>query len=66
MWHAFVRVEAYTGFWWRILMERDYFGDTCVIGKITLKSNFMKLDVEAWSGLIWLRIKTVGDNLRKR
>jgi hypothetical protein len=41
-------------------------GESCVVGKLTLISYFMKWNVEAWPGLIWPRIGTVGDHQRMR
>jgi hypothetical protein len=52
-------VEAYTVFWWRNLRERDYLEDPGVDGRIILKRIFRNWD-GAWTGLIWLRIVTVG------
>ena len=37
MWHAWVRGEAYTGFWWGNLRERDHLGDLGIDGRIILK-----------------------------
>jgi hypothetical protein len=34
--------EAYTGFWWGILRERDYFGDP---GRIIKRRIFRKRDM---------------------
>jgi hypothetical protein len=37
--------EAYTGFWWGNLRERDYFGDPGVDGRIILRRILRKQDV---------------------
>ena len=39
------RREAYTGFWWGILRERDYLGDPWVDGRIKLRWILRKWDV---------------------
>ena len=57
------RGEAYIGFWWGNLRERDHLGNPGVDGRIILRSNFKKRDVGAWTGLIWLRIGTGGGHL---
>jgi hypothetical protein len=44
------RREAYRGFWWRNLKERDTLGDTGVNGRIILKWYFRKWDVVVWTG----------------
>jgi len=54
------RREAYTGFWWGNLRERDHLGDRGVDGRIILRWIFRKWDLKAWTGLIWLRIGTDG------
>ena len=38
--------EAYTGFWWGNLRERDHLGDPGVDGRIILRCIFRKWDVE--------------------
>ena len=52
------RREAYTGFWWGKLLERDRLGDPGVGGRIILRKIFRKWDVEVWTGSSWLRIGT--------
>jgi hypothetical protein len=50
--------EAYAGFWWRNLRERDHLGDPGVSGKIILKWIFRTWVVGLWTGSNWLRIGT--------
>jgi hypothetical protein len=40
-----VREEAYTGFWWGNLRERDHWRDPGVDGRIILRWIFRNLDV---------------------
>ena len=53
------RGEAYTGFWWRNLSERD----PGVDGRILLRWIFRKCDVGVWTGSIWLRVGKGGGQL---
>ena len=57
------RREAYTGFWWGNLRERDHLGDPGVDGRIILRWIFRKWDVGVLIGSSWLRIGTVGGHL---
>jgi hypothetical protein len=47
-------------FWWGSLRARDHLGDLDVDGRIILKCFCKKWDGEAWTGLIWLRIRAGG------
>jgi hypothetical protein len=49
-----------TGLLWSDLRGRDLLEDIGVDGRIILKWIFKKWDGEARTGLIWLRIRTVG------
>jgi len=57
------RREAYAGFWWRNLRERDHLGDLDVGGRIILRWIFRKWDVGVWTEWSWLRIGTGGGHL---
>jgi hypothetical protein len=57
------RGEAYTGFWWGDLRERDRWGDPGVDGRIMLGWIFKKWDVGVSTGLGWLGIGIRGRRL---
>jgi len=58
-----VEGEAYTGFWWGNLRERDHLEDPGVDGRIILRWIFRKWEVGVWTGSSWLRIGTGGGHL---
>jgi hypothetical protein len=55
-WHVarMGRGEAYTGFWWGNLREKDRLGDSGVDGRIILRRIFRKWNGEVWTGSSWL------------
>jgi len=57
------RIEAYTGFEWRKMRERDHLENPGIDGKIILRWIFWKWAVGAWARLIRLRIGTGGGYL---
>jgi hypothetical protein len=54
------RGEVHTGFWWGNLGEGDKLETPGVDGRIILKCVLQKQKKRAWTGLIWLRIRTGG------
>jgi hypothetical protein len=64
--HARERRKALTGFQYGVLKERDHMKDTGVDAKIILKWILKAYDGRGWSGLIWLRIGTIGGVFRTR
>jgi hypothetical protein len=63
MWHVLGRGEVCSGFWWGNLRETDHLEDPDIDGRIILRWFFMKRDVGAWTGSIWLRRGKGGRNL---
>jgi len=57
--------EVYTGFCWGSLKERNQLEDPGVDGRIILRWICKKCDVGAFTGLIWLRMRTGGRHLYK-
>jgi len=57
------RGEMYVVFWWGNLRERAHLKYPGVDGRIILRWIFRKWDVVVWTGLIWPRIGTGGENL---
>jgi hypothetical protein len=57
--------EMYTGCWSRNLRTRDYLEDLGIDSRIILKC-VLKNIMWAWSGLIWLMIRTDGVLFRRR
>ena len=57
------RGEAYRGFWWGNLRERDHLGDLGIDERIILRLIFKKWDVGLWTGSRWLRIETGDEHL---
>jgi hypothetical protein len=49
---------VFTGFWLGNLRERDHLEDPGVDGRVVVTWILRKWDVEALTGLIWLRIGT--------
>jgi len=59
MWRVRGEGEAYTGFWWGNLRDRDHWGDPSVDGRIILRWVLRKSDEGgARIGTSWLRIGT--------
>jgi hypothetical protein len=50
--------EAYTGFWWGNLRDKDHLGDPGIDGRIILRWIFRKWGVGLWTGSSWLMIGT--------
>jgi hypothetical protein len=53
MQHVWGRGEAYTGFWWENLTERDSLGEPGVHGRIIIK---MDLQEEGCGGMDWIQL----------
>jgi hypothetical protein len=54
--------EAFTGFWWGNLSDRDRFGDPGGRWEGN-KMDLQSWDVEVWTGLRWLRIGMDGGHM---
>jgi hypothetical protein len=63
MWGVWGRKEAYTGFWWGNLRERDHLGDQGLDRRIILRWIFRKWVMVVCTGSSWLRIGTGGGHL---
>jgi hypothetical protein len=61
--HVWETGEVHREIWSGDLSERDHLEDLGADGRIVLIWIFKKLDGEAWTGLIWLRIGTGGRRL---
>jgi len=55
--------EAYTGFSWGNLRERDHLEYPGLGGRVKLRWFFGKWDVGAWTGSSWLRVGTGGGHV---
>jgi len=63
MQRLWVRREAYAGFWYGNMRERNHLGDPGVDGNRILRWIFRKWDVGVWTESSWLIIGTVGGRL---
>jgi len=61
--HVWGRGEMYTGFWCGNPRERDHLEDPGIDGRIILRWIFRQWDRGVWTGLMWLRTGTVGENV---
>jgi hypothetical protein len=52
--------EVHAEFWWGDLRERVHLEDQGLNVRVILKCIFKKWDVEAMTGMFWLRLGTVG------
>jgi len=63
MWHVGGQERRYTGFLWGDKIERDHLENPGVDGECYYNVCSKTWDGEAWTGLIWLRIRTGGESL---
>jgi hypothetical protein len=64
MWHVWGEEGRIEGFQWEDLMQRDDLEYTGIDGRIILKCILKKWIGEAWTGLVWLRMRRGGGRLR--
>jgi hypothetical protein len=57
------REEAYTGFWWGNLRQREYLEVPGVDGRMICSWSFRKWNVGVWTGSSWLGKGTGGSRL---
>jgi hypothetical protein len=54
MWHAWGRVEMFTGFWFGDAKVRDHWEDLGIGGRITLRWTLGRGDRDRWGN--WIRL----------
>jgi hypothetical protein len=59
--HVWESWKVHTGFWWGKLQVRDHLEDITMYRGIILKWTLKKSGGRAWTGLIWLGIKTCSE-----
>jgi hypothetical protein len=65
MWHAWARVEVFTGFWLGGPKERDHWEDLGVSGRITLSWSLGRWGSMGRTGFRWLKIGSSGGRFYK-
>ena len=63
MYHVWGRGEAYTGFWWGKPKEKRPLGRPKRRREDNINMDLQKWHVRAWTGSMWLRIRTDGRHL---
>jgi len=53
--------EMHTGFWWRKVREREHLEDSDLDERVLIKWVLMKAVGKTGNGLIWLRIRKIGE-----